>query len=71
MRPAVPKRKHRAELMHVFSRDLSPDVFLGYEQANRYRLVNSMGQDVGFLAEQEGGFGRAMGRQLMRGHRRK
>jgi hypothetical protein len=46
------------------------NVFLGFEQANRYRLVNAHGQDVGFLAEQEGGFGRSIGRQLMRGHRR-
>lgn len=46
------------------------NVFLGFEQANRYRLVNQKGEDVGFLAEQEGGFGKAMGRQVMRGHRR-
>lgn len=45
------------------------NVFLGFEQANRYRLVNAKGEDVGFLAEQEGGFGTSIGRQLMRGHR--
>jgi len=45
------------------------NVFLGFEQANRYRLVNAMGQDVGFLAEQEGGFGSSIQRQIMRGHR--
>lgn len=47
------------------------NVFLGFEQANRYRLVNARGEDVGFLAEQEGGFGTSIGRQLLRGHRRK
>lgn len=47
------------------------NVFLGFEQANRYRLVNAKGEDVGFLAEQEGGFGTSIGRQLLRGHRRK
>ena len=46
------------------------NVFLGFEQANRYRLVNARGEDVGFLAEQEGGFGTSIGRQLLRGHRR-
>jgi hypothetical protein len=46
------------------------NVFLGFEQANRYRLVNAKGEDVGFLAEQEGGFGTSIGRQLLRGHRR-
>lgn len=47
------------------------NVFLGFEQANRYRLVNTKGEDVGFLAEQEGGFGTSIGRQILRGHRRK
>ena len=46
------------------------NVFLGFEQANRYRLVNAKGEDVGFLAEQEGGFGSSIRRQVMRGHRR-
>lgn len=47
------------------------NVFLGFEQANRYRLVNAQGEEVGFLAEQEGGFGQSIGRQVMRGHRRR
>lgn len=46
------------------------NVFLGFEQANRYRLCNAKGETVGFLAEQEGGFGSSIRRQMMRNHRR-
>lgn len=45
------------------------NVFLGFEQANRYRLVNTKGEDVGYLAETEGGFASSIGRQIMRNHR--
>ncbi|EPQ30584.1 uncharacterized protein PFL1_02108 [Pseudozyma flocculosa PF-1] len=46
------------------------NIFLGYEQANRYSIVSPTGEQVGFLTEEETGFlGGAMKRQLLRTHR--
>lgn len=45
------------------------NIFLGYEQANRYAIMNPQGEHVGFIAEQERSFLWTLGRQLMRTHR--
>lgn len=44
-------------------------VLLGFEQANRYSIYDEQGVLVGHLMEEEGGFGRAIGRQLLRTRR--
>ncbi|KAN0064916.1 hypothetical protein ACQY0O_001973 [Thecaphora frezii] len=46
------------------------NIFLGYEQANRYSILSPTGEQVGFLAEEETGMlGGALQRQLLRTHR--
>lgn len=45
------------------------NIFLGYEQANRYAIVNEQGETVGFIAEQERSFLWTLGRQIMRTNR--
>lgn len=45
------------------------NVFLGFEQANKYVLMDSTGNQIGFLAEQEHGVGNAVARQAFRTHR--
>jgi Scramblase len=45
------------------------NIFLGFEQANRYVILDPLGNQIGFMAEHDGGFGRAMGRQWFRTHR--
>ncbi|PSK36746.1 hypothetical protein B9Z65_1929 [Elsinoe australis] len=45
------------------------NVFLGYEQANRYVIMNGRGETIGYLAEEDHGFGRAIVRQMARTHR--
>ncbi|CUM62752.1 uncharacterized protein PRCAT00000309001 [Priceomyces carsonii] len=45
------------------------NVFLGFEQANRYRILNSMGEQVGFMEEKDYGFMKMLGRQFFRLHR--
>ncbi|GAB7342924.1 hypothetical protein MBLNU457_g1034t1 [Dothideomycetes sp. NU457] len=45
------------------------NVFLGFEQANRYVLMDGRGETIGYLAEQDHGFGQAMARQMLRTHR--
>ncbi|PVF97715.1 Scramblase-domain-containing protein [Serendipita vermifera] len=45
------------------------NIFLGYEQANRYAILNPQGEHVGFIAEQERSFLWTVGRQLMRTNR--
>ncbi|KDD71856.1 scramblase, partial [Helicosporidium sp. ATCC 50920] len=44
-------------------------VLLGFEQANKYTVVDEAGEVVALLAEEEGSFGRALGRQLLRTRR--
>ncbi len=44
-------------------------VALGYEQANRYTVLDQDGATVALLAEDLGGLGRAVGRQLLRTRR--
>lgn len=45
------------------------NLFLGFEQANRYVIMDPQGNLVGYMAEHDGGFGKAMGRQWFRTHR--
>ncbi|KAI8069976.1 Scramblase-domain-containing protein [Gongronella butleri] len=44
------------------------NVFLGYEQANKYKIMDPQGNILGFIAEEEG-FVKSLGRQLLRTHR--
>ena len=45
------------------------NVMLGFEQANRYIIMDGQGQTLGYIAEQDHGIGRTMARQLLRTHR--
>ncbi|EPB81989.1 hypothetical protein HMPREF1544_11268 [Mucor circinelloides 1006PhL] len=45
------------------------NVFLGYEQANRYKIMDPQGNHIGYIAEEEG-FGKSISRQLLRTHRK-
>ena len=45
------------------------NIFLGFEQANRYVIMNPEGETVGFMAEHDGGFGKVLTRQAFRTHR--
>jgi hypothetical protein len=46
------------------------NVFLGFEQANKYAIKNAQGESVGYLAESEKGvLGGSVQRQLLRNHR--
>lgn len=45
------------------------NVMLGFEQANRYVIMDPQGNHIGYLAEQEHGIGNAMARQAFRTHR--
>ncbi|KXT14470.1 hypothetical protein AC579_4796 [Pseudocercospora musae] len=45
------------------------NLLIGFEQANRYIIMDGQGQTIGYIAEQDHGFGRAMARQFARTHR--
>lgn len=45
------------------------NVFLGFEQANRYKIMNSLGQQIGYMQEEDYGIMKAIGRQFFRLHR--
>ena len=45
------------------------NVMLGFEQANRYIIMNGQGQTIGYIAEQDHGVGSALKRQMFRTHR--
>lgn len=45
------------------------NIFLGFEQANRYVIMNELGETIGYLAEQDHGLGSAMARQMFKTHR--
>ncbi|CEP07820.1 hypothetical protein [Parasitella parasitica] len=45
------------------------NVFLGYEQANRYKIMDPQGNHIGYIAEEEG-FGKSISRQFLRTHRK-
>ena len=53
----------------IVTRDIEwAQVMLGYEQANRYQVLDENGDKVALLMEQDG-FGRALTRQLLRTRR--
>ncbi|RMZ79726.1 hypothetical protein DV738_g3252, partial [Chaetothyriales sp. CBS 135597] len=65
-----PARQILAESGIVVQRQIEMmNVFLGFEQANRYIILGPHGQQIGYLAEHDGGIGKAMGRQWFRTHR--
>ncbi|KAB8360646.1 hypothetical protein FH972_024384 [Carpinus fangiana] len=45
------------------------NVMLGFEQANKYVIMDGQGNHIGYLAEQDHGLGSAMARQFARLHR--
>lgn len=45
------------------------NVFLGFEQANRYKISNSYGQQIGYMEEKDIGLFKVLGRQFFKLHR--
>jgi len=45
------------------------NVLMGFEQANRYVIMDPRGNHIGYLAELDHGLGRAVARQMFRTHR--
>ncbi|KAA1087657.1 hypothetical protein PGT21_035049 [Puccinia graminis f. sp. tritici] len=45
------------------------NLFIGFEQANRYRILSPTGETLGFLAEEERGFSGTLFRQIAGTHR--
>jgi hypothetical protein len=45
------------------------NLFLGFEQANKYALFDAMGNQIGWLIERDFGLGKAIMRQIYRLHR--
>lgn len=45
------------------------NVLMGFEQANRYVIMDPHGNHVGYLAERDHGLGNAMARQMFKTHR--
>ncbi|KAJ5349894.1 hypothetical protein N7541_007621 [Penicillium brevicompactum] len=45
------------------------NVMIGFEQANKYIIMDAQGNHIGYMAEQEKGLGNAVARQSFRTHR--
>ncbi|KAJ5176772.1 uncharacterized protein N7482_002649 [Penicillium canariense] len=45
------------------------NIMIGFEQANKYVIMDAQGNHIGYMAEQEKGMGNAMARQWFRTHR--
>lgn len=45
------------------------NVMLGFEQANKYVILNGQGEHIGYIAESELGMGNIMARQMLSTHR--
>ena len=45
------------------------NLMMGFEQANKYIIMNGSGETVGYIAEQDHGIGSAMMRQVFKTHR--
>ena len=45
------------------------NVMLGFEQANKYVILNGQGEHIGYIAERELGMGNMMARQMFSTHR--
>ena len=73
---AVLKERHPAAslLSHsalVVERQLEMmNLMIGFEQANRYVMLDPQGNHIGYMAEQELGMGNSFARQMFRTHRR-
>ena len=48
---------------------LTTSVYSGFEQANRYVILDAQGNHAGYMAEQEQGLGKMMARQWFNTHR--
>ncbi|MBE7181131.1 MAG: hypothetical protein INR71_07980, partial [Terriglobus roseus] len=70
LRPDHPAISILANSTVVIQRQLEMmNVLLGFEQANRYVIMNPQGDTIGYLAERDHGIGQAMVRQMARTHR--
>ena len=45
------------------------NIFIGFEQANRYIILDPQGNHIGYMAEHDGGLGHSMKRQFFTTHR--
>ncbi|SMR57065.1 unnamed protein product [Zymoseptoria tritici ST99CH_3D1] len=45
------------------------NIIIGFEQANRYIIMDGQGQTIGYIAEQDHGIGQGIMRQMARTHR--
>lgn len=45
------------------------NVILGFEQANKYKIMNSLGEQIGYMEEKDYGILKMIGRQFFRLHR--
>lgn len=45
------------------------NLMMGFEQANKYIIMNGSGETVGYIAEQDHGIGSALARQMFKTHR--
>ncbi|KAF2768783.1 Scramblase-domain-containing protein [Teratosphaeria nubilosa] len=45
------------------------NIMMGFEQANRYIIMNGQGQTIGYIAEKDHGLGTAVARQMFKTHR--
>ncbi len=45
------------------------NVMLGFEQANKYVILNGQGEHIGYIAERELGMGNMIARQMLSTHR--
>lgn len=45
------------------------NLIVGFEQANKYKIMNSRGDQIGYMAEKDYGIFKAIGRQFLRLHR--
>ena len=65
-----PARNLLAESGIVVQRQIEMmNIFLGFEQANRYVILDPHGNHVGYMAEHDGGIAKTMGRQWFHTHR--
>ena len=65
-----PARNLLAESGIVVQRQIEMmNIFLGFEQANRYVILDPHGNHIGYMAEHTGGTAKAMGRQFFHTHR--
>lgn len=70
LRPDHPATSILANSSIVVQRQLEMmNVLMGFEQANKYVLMDSTGNHIGFLAEQDHGIGKAVARQMFSTHR--